>query len=321
MQTRSERVVISRLLFMLAFTFLSSGCLPVTTAGTNPGGAGNDGGAPGGVPAVGHVAFHDTDLTLMATVDLGGQLFTTEDGRFALTLRRGTHHYKLFTLLGTYSGDVAFGGDASLRLEVPAFAGWSSLLFDGMAFTEGRDFTTRWERDRDVKVWIQPYTYASEEAAITAFRDWRDILEETITFTRVRTADEADMTMRFVHSSELPGHRTIGTCTRWYRTTTGFMMRGEIKIDRSWADHLGLHRHEVGHCIGLGHSHDRGHLMYPVLYNYSLTPAEKNIARLLYSVPPKTVRLTDTSAAQTLDAHLIMQYVEPGSDLVVETIR
>lgn len=294
----------------------------VTRGTQTPGGTGDVGGAQKAIPALGLVAFHDTNLGMMAKVDLTGTLFTTDNGRFALTLRPGTHTYELLTLLGTHHDDVTFSGSESLRLEMPAFPGWSPMLFDNIAFGSARDFTIRWERERNVNVWIEPYPIPSaEQAARAALRDWQAVLKNTIIFTFVSTAAEADMTMSFVPQFRLPGYRTIGTCTRWYSASTGFIVRSEIHIATGWADHLGLHRHEIGHCIGLGHSHVREHVMYPVLYNDSLTPAEQDIARLLYSVPPKTQRLTHATATQAPDEHSFNRYVEPVGGLVVEVVR
>lgn len=270
----------------------------------------------------GYVVFHDTDLRLAAAISLNDMHFIADDGSFSVALRPGEHAYKLFTLIGTDEGTFKHDGTTTLRLQLPPFPQWNSTLFDSIAFSSVREFTTRWERGQKVKVWIQPFTGPSEGSALRALEDWQKVLKETITFVRVPNYNDADMTIRFVPPSELPGYQTIGTCTRWYDAESGFMIRAEIAIERSWASHTGLHRHEVGHCIGLGHSTDKQHLMYPVLYNDVLTPVEENLARLLYSVPPKTKQLSVRGATlQATDHHLLEHHIERNGPIVVETVR
>lgn len=230
------------------------------------------------------------------------------------------------TLLGEYEGNIYVAGSKNdlLRLQVPPFPGWEPDLYEHIAFGPGRDFTVRWPQNHAVKLWIEQYTKRSTEAVEQAVLDWQGLLNDAITFVRVDSPGVADMTVRFVPSFLLPGEGTVGTCTRWYTRSTGLMLRGEIEIARSWADRVSLHRHEIGHCIGLGHSPVGDHLMYPILYNDTATVTERDMARLLYALPPKSPRLqthADWEAEAGLGVRPPMSSFPSADDVVIEIVR
>lgn len=275
----------------------------------------------------GYVAFHNTEMRMGAAVTLDDHNFITDDGNFTLAIRPGKRAYDVMTLLGLHTGVVSVGkDDDTIRLHVPPFAGWSPLLFDNIAFTPGRDFTIRWPWGRKIDVWIQPFTPASHRAATDALHDWQTILKGTVTFSEVNNYMDADMTIRFVPQTQMPDYETIGTCTRWYKAATGLIVRAEMSVSRAWASHIGLHRHEIGHCLGLGHTPEedeyKGHLMYPVIYNTTLTPTEQDAARLLYSIAPKTPPVHKARvAAQDGDHHMLHRFTDPTGQYAAETVR
>jgi Matrixin len=48
----------------------------------------------------------------------------------------------------------------------------------------------------------------------------------------------------------------------------------------------GIVRHEAGHALGLGHSHDEKTKMFPTEMVHDIAPADRMTLRLLYSIPP-----------------------------------
>lgn len=100
--------------------------------------------------ARGIVAYGDTNLGLWATITLNGHTVTTDNGWFVIPLEAGSYAFRVSTLLGEYEGSVYYDGRSNVRLEVPAFDGWSRSAFDELltvTSTSGTwTGTMRWAR-------------------------------------------------------------------------------------------------------------------------------------------------------------------------------
>ena len=161
----------------------------------------------------------------------------------------------------------------------------------------------RWpdNRDEGVRVWIQFDPHV---------RDWwigyvqsaRDVFLEWQT---------AGIPLRFVFPSDSAGTYIV---VRWIDQFPPDELRigktRRLADQNAWVTHaevvVALHdrdgdtfppgeiseilRHEIGHALGLGHSRDRGTIMYPENTQLDLTETDKETLHLLYSLPPGKVK-------------------------------
>lgn len=252
----------------------------------------------------GRVVFGDTNLGLVSTVTFESTTVDTHYGNFTVNLPHGTHDYLIRNLLGEYTGSVRHDGVGTKRLVVPTFEGWSRHYFDTLLVLEPLGATTRWPRDTEIPVWIESpaeddnVTWEVVSTVWDALDEWENVLAGTIRFKETgdrSLADANGLTISFISREEMDDHddatpNTIGLCELWYYAGRGQIGKGNIYIVYDFQDSIALLLHEIGHCIGLRHSDDPREVMYPVLRDKDrrLTAREKNIARLLYSIPQRT---------------------------------
>lgn len=324
-----------RIAAIIFLSLLLAGCLNIGKKNHNTS-SGND------TRVTGRVVFADTPLTLASVVHIDDKVIETNTGVFNTTIKSGVHDYVIQTLLGTYTGTVEHQGNQNrLTLIVPAFPGWDPVDYNTIVINDAENATTRWPVGKNIKVWIEPPNSRKgiEERHVNmaweAFLDWQEALNSIITFQKVSSESQADITVQFVpelrHEN---GDPIAGECYRsWFRDTK-YLQTGKIRINVEHVyglfipDEIGIYRHEVGHCIGLGHSTKRHHLMY---YYYSvdeknnkITPVEKNLARLLYSIQPNTGYIPTHQAAMvtplSVPTSRIIDY-DPETGLVTEVIQ
>lgn len=294
-----------RSLFVVFLAVLAAGC------------------SPSNQPPLAHgfVAFGDTHLGLWSTVSIGGERFVTDDGSYTIRLMPGEHDYEVATLFGTRTGRTVYDGHHDVRIHVPVFRDWTERQFDTLAVLATDGYTVRWPRHQQILVWIHPDLSSAHFGSVAwdAVTEWQSLLKDVIRFTQVPERRYADLTVEPKLRSFFAG-RIIGEC--WlYWTHEGYIRQGHIYIRDDWTHDRALLRHEVGHCIGLGHSENLRHVMYPVIgsANQFITSAERDMARLLYSIPPRTRRF---QAVRPINGLLYgAPYFDPDTGLWSQVIR
>jgi len=161
----------------------------------------------------------------------------------------------------------------------------------------------RWpdSRDHGVRIWIQ---------ADPHIRDWwigyvqsaRDVLAEwetarlPIRFEYPTDSTGADIVIRWIDQFP-PNELRIGK-TRRLADHNAWVTHAEIVValhNREGdtfppGEVHEILRHEIGHALGLGHSKDRGTIMYPENTQLEITPLDRETLRLLYTLPPGSIK-------------------------------
>jgi len=147
-----------------------------------------------------------------------------------------------------------------------------------------------------IRVWVQPrastpgFTPAFVSPVRASFLTWNDV-GIGLGFALVDDSTQADVHVTW--SQALPGLGQIGNTLR-ITDSDGWIVAAHVVLATSYeistVQNAALH--EVGHVLGLDHSPNRDDLMAAVTNGrqYRLTPADRNTARLLYSVPAGKVR-------------------------------
>jgi hypothetical protein len=159
----------------------------------------------------------------------------------------------------------------------------------------------RWidRRDKPVTVWIDERSpLAGPDQALVsnvrrAFADWGQA-GAPLVFTYVGDSAGAEVKVTFVDHFE----RRMSGLTLWTRDPNGWILGGNIELSlRSGSGRLldndqlyAIALHEVGHMLGLDHASDSTAIMAPRVSSLSLTPADVATMRLVYQVPPGSVK-------------------------------
>lgn len=175
---------------------------------------------------------------------------------------------------GTYIGDVLIEHDSAL-------ARWPDRVA------------------KPLRIWIQSdpalegWNPEFESQVRTAFDEWvaTDI---PMRFRFVTDSGDAEVQVTWVDRF----HEPISGKTRWARDSRWWIVDGNITIALrhssgpmlSAAAIHAIALHEVGHLLGLDHSQNPENIMTPRVRVKSLSEADRATMRLLYSLPPGTVR-------------------------------
>jgi len=158
----------------------------------------------------------------------------------------------------------------------------------------------RWDNRmaRPVRVYLTAATVANFQPAFldavrSAFQAWE---QAGVPVRFALDADSASAEVRFLWRIQFEGERTGQTDLEWDadgRLTSGVVTLATFdpKGQPLTPDDLRvMAMHEIGHLIGLDHSHDPGDLMYAAPKVRELSPRDIATALLLYQLAPGTLR-------------------------------
>ena len=175
---------------------------------------------------------------------------------------------------GTYIGDVLIEHDSAL-------ARWPDRV--------AKPLTVWVQNDPALEGWDPAF----ETEVRTAFDEW------VATDIPMRFRFVADSAAAEVHVTWVDRfHEPISGKTRWARDSRWWIVDGNITIALrhssgpmlSAAAIHAIALHEVGHLLGLDHSQNPENIMTPRVRVKALSEADRATMRLLYSLPPGTVR-------------------------------
>lgn len=167
---------------------------------------------------------------------------------------------------------------------------------------ESDSLLRRWtERTADpLRVFFQESRVAGympdlREASRAAFVRWERVGGIPVKFVFVNDPADADVTVRWIE--RFPLRRAGQADIRW--NGAGWIVSGTLTLATHTSDGLPLPQeavytvalHEIGHLLGLGHSDDSLDVMFPTTAVHDITPRDRHTARLLYTVPPGSLRL------------------------------
>ena len=174
----------------------------------------------------------------------------------------------------TYIGEILRERDSSL-------ARWPDRQAQPIHVWVGKgDRLTGWQPDFPVRV-------------REAFESWQS-LGIPVRFTFVVDSADADVHVSWIDHFAEP----ISGKTLWARDRNWWIINGNITLalhhnEGEMLDEKAIHAialHEVGHLLGLDHTLDTANIMTARVRVRDLSEADKTTMRLLYSLPPGSVR-------------------------------
>lgn len=147
------------------------------------------------------------------------------------------------------------------------------------------------QNDPKIRNWWVGYVQTVREA----FAEW-ETAGLPIRFEYPTDSANADIVIRWIE--QFPSNELRIGKTRRLADHNAWVTHAEIVValhdregDSFPPDEVSeILRHEIGHALGLGHSKDRGTIMYPENTQLDITSLDRETLRLLYTLPPGPVK-------------------------------
>jgi len=162
----------------------------------------------------------------------------------------------------------------------------------------------RWsdERGDAVQVYLEPSSSAAGwqpayvELARSAFGEWNDA-GFPLRFNFISDSAKADITLRWKERFPAEDGQRIGVTERihtreFWIASARIDIANHDSVGRLIPTHMvgGTLRHEIGHALGLNHANDATSVMYHESASTTISPSDRATLRLLYLVPPGSLR-------------------------------
>jgi hypothetical protein len=205
------------------------------------------------------------------------------------------------TVVESFGGAVNVDSVRAARLAVLRHIAGPDSYLPAM-LREGDSLLRRWPTRTvpPLRVHLLPgrvtgYSPDLREASRAAFIRWERVGGIPMRFDFVNDSGPADVLVRWVE--RFPLRRAGQADIRW--NGEGWIVHATLTLATHTSDGLALDRdavytvalHEIGHLLGLGHSDYPEDVMFPTTSVHDITPRDRHTARLLYAVPPGSLRL------------------------------
>lgn len=201
----------------------------------------------------------------------------------------------------TTSGLAAPERDPARIARTLATRSAGSYIGDMLAARDSMNFRWPDRRTTPMRVWVQePPSGSTGSAPFTqivrdAFDTWGDA-GVPIRFSFVLDSAGAEIRVTWVEAFD-PGVRMTGR-TRWVHDQHGWIVAGSIELATHQQDGRALDAdavraialHEAGHLLGLDHANDASSVMSSRIQVAELSEADRITVRLVYLLPPGTLK-------------------------------
>ena len=134
------------------------------------------------------------------------------------------------------------------------------------------------------------------DLARSAFAEWNDA-GFPLRFNFIYDSAKADITLRWKERFPAEDGQRIGVTERihtseFWIASARIDIANHDSVGRLIPTHMlgGTLRHEIGHALGLNHANDATSVMYRESASTTISPSDRATLRLLYLVPPGSLR-------------------------------